>query len=111
MKIISIDSGISGAVACVSETGGSVMDMPTIKRGKQKIIDTDTLRGICHDMWGDYSAIIIEAPQWRRGNSAKGNATAFFNHGRVTAAFEEWAEVHAGVWKHDMGLSKDLRRR
>ena len=113
MKIIGVDSGLTGALAYVSRKDdsfvGTVIDMPLKHVNSRDIIDTELIAAVIHGEWMDADAIIVEPPQWRGGMSSKAMATSFFNYGRLTAAFPRWAEVHPSVWKKDLGLSKDKK--
>lgn len=108
MRIISVDPGLTGAIAYTTPTGGSVIDMPIKTMGQQnRIVDTELITSLLMAEWRHYEVIVCERPQWRKLDGAKQVTSTWFNYGRLTAAFPEWCEVMPQTWKRDLGLSGD----
>lgn len=104
---ISIDPGVTGAIAYITDNGATVWDMPLIKgQHDTQMIDTALISEVIADQW-PYDIVIIERPQWRRHDGAKQVVSIWFNYGRLCACFEAWGEVAPKVWKKDMGLDSD----
>lgn len=125
-RIIAIDPGVDGAIACVSRTGtqivgAQVWDLPTWKhsicqrQACETWIDCEALRDLIMAA-GDVSLILIERVIWvtqtRTGvtrDSPQSLMTSYINYGRLSAVCPGHAEVEPSVWKRQVGVTKDKR--